>query len=324
MERGNDNKALSYQEPSPSTKHQMVEVQHLTKTYGTQNAVDDISFVAGKGEIVGFLGPNGAGKSTTMKVATGYLPPTSGTVLVAGHDVQTESLEVRRQVGYLPEHNPLYLDMYVHEYLEFIGAVHGLRGSGLRNRVAELVRRVGLSREQNKQIGALSKGYRQRVGLAQALLHDPSVLILDEPTTGLDPNQIQEIRELIREVSHNKTVIFSTHILPEVTALCTRVLIISRGKLVADSPVAELAARAAGETVVRAEFEGPVDAARLAQLPGVRGVEVGPNGTVSLRSAPGTDLRAAISRLAAQQGWVLLGLRQEQQSLEAVFGELTK
>ena len=302
----------------------MVEIDHLSKIYGTQNAVDDISFVAGKGEIVGFLGPNGAGKSTTMKIATGYLPPSAGTVRVAGHDVQTESLAVRREVGYLPEHNPLYLDMYVHEYLEFIGAVHGLRGPGLRNRVAELVRRVGLSREQNKQIGALSKGYRQRVGLAQALLHDPSVLILDEPTTGLDPNQIQEIRELIREVSHDKTVIFSTHILPEVTALCSRVIIISRGKLVADSPVAELAARAAGETVVRAEFEGPVDMARLAQLPGVRGVEAGPGGLVSLRSAPDTDLRGAISRLAAQEGWVLLGLRQEQQSLEAVFGELTK
>ena len=302
----------------------MVEIEHLTKTYGTQHAVDNISFTAGKGEIVGFLGPNGAGKSTTMKIATGYLPPTAGTVRVAGHDVLTESLAVRRHVGYLPEHNPLYLDMYVHEYLEFIGSVHGLRGAGLRARVAELVRRVGLSREQNKQIGALSKGYRQRVGLAQALIHDPDVLILDEPTTGLDPNQILEIRQLIREVAENKTVIFSTHILPEVTALCTRVLIISRGKLVADSPVAELAARAAGETVVRAEFEGVVDTTKLAQLPGVRHVEAAPDGAVLLRTAPGTDVRAAVSRLAGQEGWVLLGLRQEQQSLEAVFGELTK
>lgn len=302
----------------------MVEIEHLTKTYGTQNAVDNISFTAGKGEIVGFLGPNGAGKSTTMKIATGYLPPTAGTVRVAGYDVLLDSLEVRRHVGYLPEHNPLYLDMYVHEYLEFIGSVHGLRGSGLRTRVAELVRRVGLSREQNKQIGALSKGYRQRVGLAQALIHDPDVLILDEPTTGLDPNQILEIRQLIREVGENKTVIFSTHILPEVTALCSRVLIISRGKLVADSPVAELAARAAGETVVRAEFEGPVDIAKLAQLPNVRHVEAAPDGAVLLRTAPGTDVRAAVSRLAGQEGWILLGLRQEQQSLEEVFGELTK
>ena len=302
----------------------MVEIQHLTKTYGTQNAVDNISFTAGKGEIVGFLGPNGAGKSTTMKIATGYLPPTTGTVRVAGYDVLTDSLAVRRHVGYLPEHNPLYLDMYVHEYLEFIGSVHGLRGSNLRNRVAELVGRVGLSREQNKQIGALSKGYRQRVGLAQALIHDPDVLILDEPTTGLDPNQILEIRQLIREVGEDKTVIFSTHILPEVTALCTRVLIISRGKLVADSPVAELAARAAGEIVVRAEFEGAVDMAMLAKLPNVRLVEAAPDGAVLLRTAPGTDVRAAVSRLAGQEGWILLGLRQEQQSLEAVFGELTK
>ena len=302
----------------------MVEIQHLTKTYGTQNAVDNISFTAGKGEIVGFLGLNGAGKSTTMKIATGYLPPTTGTVRVAGYDVLTDSLAVRRHVGYLPEHNPLYLDMYVHEYLEFIGSVHGLRGSNLRNRVAELVGRVGLSREQNKQIGALSKGYRQRVGLAQALIHDPDVLILDEPTTGLDPNQILEIRQLIREVGEDKTVIFSTHILPEVTALCTRVLIISRGKLVADSPVAELAARAAGEIVVRAEFEGAVDMAMLAKLPNVRLVEAAPDGAVLLRTAPGTDVRAAVSRLAGQEGWILLGLRQEQQSLEAVFGELTK
>ena len=298
----------------------MVEVSELVKIYGTQNAVDHISFTAGKGEIVGFLGPNGAGKSTTMKIATGYLPPTAGTVRVAGYDVTADSLEVRRHVGYLPEHNPLYLEMYVHEYLEFIGSVHGLRGAALRNRVAELVRRVGLSREQNKLIGALSKGYRQRVGLAQALIHNPDVLILDEPTTGLDPNQILEIRQLIREVGEDKTVIFSTHILPEVTALCSRVLIISRGKLVADSPVAELAARAAGESFVRAEFEGAVDLEQLARLPGVRGVEATPDGAVLLRTAPGTDVRAAVSRLAAQQEWLLLGLRQEQQSLEEVFG----
>jgi ABC-2 type transport system ATP-binding protein len=302
----------------------MVEIKNLTKTYGQQNAVDDISFTAEKGEIVGFLGPNGAGKSTTMKIATGYLPPTAGTVRVVGFDVATDSLAVRQHVGYLPEHNPLYLDMYVHEYLEFIGSIHHMRGATLRNRVAELVRRVGLSREQNKQIGALSKGYRQRVGLAQALIHNPDVLILDEPTTGLDPNQILEIRQLIREVSEDKTVIFSTHILPEVTALCSRVIIISRGKLVADAPVAELAARAAGETIVRAEFEGPIDTSKLAQLTGVRHVELAPDGAALLRTAPGNDVRAAVSRLAGQEGWILLGLRQEQQSLEEVFGELTK
>jgi ABC-2 type transport system ATP-binding protein len=302
----------------------MVEVEHLTKIYGTQNAVDDISFRADKGEIVGFLGPNGAGKSTTMKIALGYLPPTAGTVRIAGHDVQQEPIAVRRRVGYLPEHNPLYLDMYVHEYLEFIGSVHGLGGRALRQRVTQLIDRVGLTREQNKQIGALSKGYRQRVGLAQALVHDPEVLILDEPTTGLDPNQISEIRQLIRELGEDKTVIFSTHILPEVTALCSRVVIISRGKLVADAPVAELAARAAGENVLRAEFEGPVTTAPLAALPGVRTVEMSESGVVFIHTAPNVDVRAAVSRLAVEQGWLLLGLRQEQQSLEAVFGELTK
>ena len=302
----------------------MVEIEHLVKTYGTQQAVDNISFRADKGEIVGFLGPNGAGKSTTMKIALGYLPPTAGTVRVAGFDVQQQPLEVRRRVGYLPEHNPLYLDMYVHEYLEFIGGVHGLRGRELRQRVAWLVQRVGLTREQNKQIGALSKGYRQRVGLAEALVHDPDVLILDEPTTGLDPNQISEIRDLIRELGQDKTVIFSTHILPEVAALCSRAVIISRGRLVADAPVAELTARAVGETVLRAEFEGAVLPELLAALPGVRLVEAAGAGILLIRTAAGTDVRAAVSRLAVEQGWLLLGLRQEQQSLEAVFGELTR
>ena len=300
----------------------MVEVLNLTKTFGAQQAVDNISFTVGKGEILGFLGPNGAGKSTTMKVATGYLPPTAGTVKLAGFDVTEQPLEVRRRVGYLPEHNPLYLDMYVHEYLEFIGSVHGLRGGELRRRVQQMVNRVGLHREQNKQIGALSKGYRQRVGLAQALLHDPGVLILDEPTTGLDPNQIGEIRSLIREVGEDKTVIFSTHILPEVAALCSRVVIINRGQLVADSPVSALAAGTRGETLIRAEFEQPIDPAPLRALPGILAVEAEAGNFYQIRAA-GPDLRGNISRLAAEQGWVLLGLRQEEQSLEQVFKNLT-
>ncbi|WP_045686904.1 gliding motility-associated ABC transporter ATP-binding subunit GldA [Hymenobacter sp. AT01-02] len=300
----------------------MVEVQHLTKTFGPQVAVNNISFTAGKGEILGFLGPNGAGKSTTMKIATSYLPPSAGTVVVDGYDVQTAPLEVRRRVGYLPEHNPLYLDMYVHEYLEFIGSVHGLKGSQRRQRVQQMVERVGLGREQNKLIGALSKGYRQRVGLAQALIHDPGVLILDEPTTGLDPNQIGEIRTLIRELGQDKTVIFSTHILPEVAALCSRAVIINRGQLVADSPVAELRARAAGEMVIRAEFEQPVDLNILAMLHGVNSVVLEKDSTYLIRAE--FDQRAAISRIAASHGWVLLGLRQEEQSLEQVFQSLTK
>ncbi|MCC2545269.1 gliding motility-associated ABC transporter ATP-binding subunit GldA [Hymenobacter sp. BT175] len=301
----------------------MVEIQHLTKTFGSQAAVNDVSFTVGKGEILGFLGPNGAGKSTTMKIATGYLPPSAGTVTVDGFDVLADPLEVRRRVGYLPEHNPLYLDMYVHEYLEFIGSVHGLKGPARRQRVAEMVDRVGLGREQNKQIGALSKGYRQRVGLAQALIHDPGVLILDEPTTGLDPNQIGEIRSLIREVGQDKTVIFSTHILPEVTALCSRVVIINRGRIVADSPVSELGAGATGETLIRAEFEQPIDVAPLLALPGILGVEAEAGNRYRIRAA-GPDLRASISRLAAQQDWILLGLRQEERSLEQVFQDLTK
>ncbi|UOQ51033.1 gliding motility-associated ABC transporter ATP-binding subunit GldA [Hymenobacter cellulosivorans] len=302
----------------------MVEVQQLSKIFGTQAAVNDISFSVGKGEILGFLGPNGAGKSTTMKIATGYLPPSHGTVKLDGYDVQTDALEVRRRVGYLPEHNPLYLDMYVHEYLEFIGSVHGLKGQPRRTRVQQMVDRVGLGREQNKQIGALSKGYRQRVGLAQALIHDPGVLILDEPTTGLDPNQIGEIRTLIRELGQDKTVIFSTHILPEVTALCSRVVIINRGQLVADSPVADLGAKAAGETIIRAEFEQPIDVAPLRALPGILGVEPEAGNRYRIRAAGGTDMRGAISRLAAQQDWILLGLRQEEQSLEQVFQSLTR
>ncbi|UPL50458.1 gliding motility-associated ABC transporter ATP-binding subunit GldA [Hymenobacter sublimis] len=301
----------------------MVEVQQLTKTFGAQAAVNNISFTVGKGEILGFLGPNGAGKSTTMKIATGYLPPSLGTVTVDGFDVQTSPLEVRRRVGYLPEHNPLYLDMYVHEYLEFIGSVHGLKGNQRRQRVQEMVERVGLGREQNKQIGALSKGYRQRVGLAQALIHDPGVLILDEPTTGLDPNQIGEIRSLIRELGQDKTVIFSTHILPEVAALCSRAVIINRGQLVADSPVSELGGKVAGETVIRAEFEQAIDLAPLRALPGITHVEAAGN-IYHIRAIAGSDQRGAISRLAAQQGWVLLGLRQEEQSLEQVFQSLTK
>ncbi len=217
-----------------------IEVRQLTKLYGPQRAVDDLSFSVKPGEIVGFLGPNGAGKSTTMKIATGYLPPSSGTVLVAGHDVTRDPLAVRRNLGYLAEHNPLYLDLYVKEFLHFIGQIHGLKGTRLRTRVADVIELVGLEVEQKKRVGQLSKGYRQRVGLAQALLHDPVVLILDEPTTGLDPNQLVEIRQVIRTIGREKTVLFSTHIMQEVEALCDRVIILSRGRLVANATLPEL------------------------------------------------------------------------------------
>lgn len=217
-----------------------ISIQHLTKIYGNQKAVNDISFEAKKGEIVGFLGPNGAGKSTTMKITTSYLPATTGKILVNDFDVSTQSMEVRKSIGYLPEHNPLYLEMYVKEFLQFVGNLYGIKGANLKHRLAEMIELCGLSVEQNKKIGQLSKGYRQRVGLAQALIHDPSVLILDEPTTGLDPNQIVEIRNVIKTVGKNKTILFSTHIMQEVEAICDRVVIINRGQIVSDSSLSSL------------------------------------------------------------------------------------
>ncbi len=218
----------------------MLKVKNLSKIYGSQKAVDNISFEAKKGEIVGFLGPNGAGKSTTMKIATCYLTATSGSVEVCGYDVQQSPIEVRQNIGYLPEHNPLYLDMYVKEFLEFIGGIYGMKGQYLQNRISEVIDLLGLTLEHKKKIGQLSKGYRQRVGLAQALIHDPQVLILDEPTTGLDPNQLAEIRDVIRNIGKEKTVIFSTHIMQEVEAICDRVVVINRGNIVKNSPMIEM------------------------------------------------------------------------------------
>ena len=217
-----------------------IRIQHLTKLYGAQKAVNDISFDVKPGEIMGFLGPNGAGKSTTMKITTGYLNATSGSVEVCGFDVAKQSMEVRRSIGYLPEHNPLYTEMYIKEFLRFVGALYGLKGEKLRQRVSEMVEICGLELEQNKKIGQLSKGYRQRVGLAQALIHNPPVLILDEATTGLDPNQILEIRTLIKSVGKEKTVLFSSHIMQEVEAICDRAVIINRGQVVADRTLADL------------------------------------------------------------------------------------
>ena len=217
-----------------------IVVNNLTKVFGTHPAVDGISFSVERGEILGFLGPNGAGKTTTMRVAACYLPPTSGAVTVCGYDVMESSIEVSKSVGYLAEHNPLYTDMYVHEYLQFIGSLYNLKGTKLKSSVEKMTQLCGLSPEQNKKIGTLSKGFRQRVGLAQALIHDPEVLIMDEPTSGLDPNQIIEIREVIKNIGKEKTVVFSTHILQEVEAICDRVVIINEGKIVADSKVAEL------------------------------------------------------------------------------------
>jgi ABC-2 type transport system ATP-binding protein len=300
-----------------------LEVTGLSKLYGKQKAVDNISFSVKKGEIVGFLGPNGAGKSTTMKVATCYLPPTEGTVLVNGLDVQRKPLEVRKVLGYLPEHNPLYLDMYVHEYLRFIGSLHSLGGKQLRGRVGEVVALCGLEREQNKKIQALSKGYRQRVGLAQALVHDPRVLILDEPTTGLDPNQILEIRQLIKNISSQKTVVFSTHIMQEVQALCSRVVIINQGKIVADSPVELLQERSSQGRIISVEFERPIDVALLRNIEGIKELEQPAENRYVLYANDDRQVRSRIFRVAADNDLPLIGLRQEENSLESIFQELT-
>jgi ABC-2 type transport system ATP-binding protein len=298
-------------------------VKNLLKQYGSQNAVNAISFRVEAGEIVGFLGPNGAGKSTTMKIATGYVPPTSGEVSVAGFDVTTHPLEVKKITGYLPEHNPLYTDMYVHEYLGFVGKLYGIRGKALKSRVQEMVELCGLTIEQNKKIETLSKGYRQRVGLAQALIHNPKVLILDEPTTGLDPNQILEIRSLIKSISKNKTVIFSTHIMQEVSALCDRVIVINKGELVADDSLSNLMKLQGKSISLVVEFEGVVDDHELGKISGVNNVVKLDHSKFRVYVNEGADVRPEIFRYAADRKLSLLGLKQEEGSLENIFRELT-
>ncbi|MEJ7643995.1 MAG: gliding motility-associated ABC transporter ATP-binding subunit GldA [Chryseolinea sp.] len=300
-----------------------LHITHLTKLYGQQRALNDISFSLEAGEIVGFLGPNGAGKSSTMKIATCFLPPTSGQVKVKNFDVVEQPLQVKRITGYLPEHNPLYLDLYVHEYLQFIGGLYGLRGKHLKRRVAEMVDRCGLAPEQNKKVEALSKGYRQRVGLAQALIHDPEVLILDEPTSGLDPNQLVEIRKLIKDISHNKTVIFSTHIMQEVEALCNRVVVINRGEIVADDSLENLMRHKRGSSAIVVEFEGAVRSTQLEALPGVESVTAMAGARFKVIGREGVDLRPELFRFAADQKLSLIGLKQEENSLETIFRDLT-
>ncbi|MBS1487068.1 MAG: gliding motility-associated ABC transporter ATP-binding subunit GldA [Bacteroidetes bacterium] len=297
-------------------------VHQLTKIYGQQKAVDAISFSVGQGEIVGFLGPNGAGKSTTMKIATGYIPATSGDVVVNGLNVAEQPMQVKKNIGYLPEHNPLYLDMYVHEYLNFIGKVYQIPSAQLKARVREMIALCGLEVEQHKLIGLLSKGYRQRVGLAQALVHNPPVLILDEPTTGLDPNQIMEIRKLIKEVSQNKTVIFSTHIMQEVQALCDRVIIINKGKIVADDWLKNLIGKNENRSVIVVEFKEPVAVADLSSLPGVEKV-VEKDNRFYVYALPHCDVRPELIRFASDKNISLTSLRQQENSIEEIFRLLT-
>lgn len=298
-----------------------VKVEHLTKLYGAQRAVDDISFEVRTGEVLGFLGPNGAGKSTTMKMVTCFVPQSSGQATVCGFDTINNPMDVRRKIGYLPESNPLYYDMYVREYLEFIGRVHKL--SNISKRIAEMVDMTGLTRERHKKIGQLSKGYKQRVGIAQAMLHNPDVLILDEPTSGLDPNQLVEIRSLIKNLGKEKTVILSTHIMQEVQAMCDRVIIINKGKLVADDTPEHLQQRTAGETIIRVEFRETPELKLLSAISGVKTVKKEKDNQWLLYSVPGKDPREEIFRFATDKGLTLLTLNKEQSSLENVFQELT-
>lgn len=299
-----------------------VAVHHLVKEYGAQRAVSDISFTAKSGEVLGFLGPNGAGKTTTMKIITGYLPPTEGGVEVCGFDVMKNAMEARACIGYLPEHNPLYKEMYVREYLQFTAGLHRVKKA--RQRADDMIERTGLASHRQKRIGELSKGYRQRVGLAQAMLHDPQVLILDEPTSGLDPNQIVEIRRLIRDLGNEKTVILSTHILGEVEAVCDRAIIINKGVLVADALIEDLKQQFAGQSVVTVEFAAPPDLKKLAALPFVERVQALSDSRCQLYAAAQHDIRASVFDFAVQHRLILLELHRESRSVEDVFQRVTK
>ena len=299
-----------------------VKVENLTKVYGEQKAIDQISFQAKDGEVLGFLGPNGAGKTTTMKILTGFIPQTEGKASVCGFDVEEHPMEVRKRIGYLPEHNPLYKDMYVKEYLSFVAGLHKVKKG--KEKVDEMIELTGLEREQKKLIGALSKGYRQRVGLAQAMLHDPQVLILDEPTSGLDPNQLVDIRNLIKTLGKEKTVIFSTHIMQEVQAICDRVLIVNKGVLVADDPIDQLQARVAGEVVVTVEFMQLVHKNQLEKIKGVDSVKKLAKNRWQLRSPQEKDIRPAVFQFAVDQQLTLLEMHKEVFSVEDVFQKLTR
>ena len=297
-----------------------IEVKNLFKYYGQQAAVNDVSFSVKQGEILGFLGPNGAGKSTTMKIITGFIPSHSGEVTVCGLKVDVDNLEARKLIGYLPENNPLYLDMYVKEYLEFVGGIYKI--NKLKSRVNEMIDAVGLGIEQNKKIGALSKGYRQRVGLAQAIIHDPKVLILDEPTSGLDPNQLVEIRELIRTIGKEKTVMFSTHIMQEAEAICDRLVIIKNGRIVANDRALSLQEKNEEQTSY-IEFDQVVSKSQLAKIVGVKKVEAVKNGWL-VSADQKIDLNKEIALHAQQEGWLILTLKTEKKTLEEVFRNLTK
>ena len=298
-----------------------IEVKGLTKIYGEQKAVNDISFTAASGEIVGFLGPNGAGKSTTMKIITGYLIADAGEVKVCGIDVRSQALETKRKIGYLPESNPLYYDMYVREYLDFVAGIHAIDHK--KQKIEEVIALVGLTPESKKKIGQLSKGYKQRVGLAAALIHNPEVLILDEPTTGLDPNQIIEIREVIKKLGQHKTILFSSHILQEVEAICDRVVIINKGKLVADNTLTVLRNQSQENQTVKVSFAETVDASLLKALAGVEAVNKLAGNEWELVCSNTNEVKRVLLEWSLQHKLNIVSLQSGEQRLEEVFRSLT-
>lgn len=299
-----------------------VIVENLTKIYGQQRAVDQISFEAKPGQILGFLGPNGAGKSTTMKMLTCFVSPTSGNATVCGKSILGNPVNVRRHIGYLPEHNPLYKDMYVREFLQFVAGI--MRVKNPKKRIEALIEMTGLTREQNKRIGALSKGYKQRVGLAQAMMHDPEVLILDEPTSGLDPNQLADIRSLIRTIGNEKTVLFSTHIMQEVTALCDHVVIINQGKLVADDPIEMLQNRVEQKDIIHVLFEKPIAINAYQSINGIQEINQLDNQKPMYAIMSSKDIRKSLFLKAVEQQDIILELKKEVLDIEDVFHQLTQ
>ena len=299
-----------------------IVVENITKEYGTQKALNNISFHVNSGEVVGFLGPNGAGKSTTMKILTCFLPQTSGKASVCGFDVNENSLDVRKNVGYLAENNPLYYDMYVKEYLSFVASLHAL--NNITKRIKEIISITGLEVEQRKKIGALSKGYKQRVGLAQALIHDPKVLILDEPTSGLDPIQLVEIRNVIKKIGQEKTVMLSTHIMQEVEAMCDRVIIISKGTIVADKPTAELKQSYSNQAIVTVEFNGVTTRSALTAIEGVSDAKNSSGNTWLITAIGDKDIRTDLFNFAVKNNLAVLTIHKEEQKLEDIFKELAK
>lgn len=300
-----------------------IKVDQINKNYGKQKALDNVSFEIGRGELIGFLGPNGAGKSTLMKIITGYLKADSGLVSINNQIVETENTNVKTQIGYLPENNPLYPDLYVKEYLEMVAGFYKLQNK--KQAVSEMIELTGLSNEQHKKIKALSKGYRQRVGLAQALIHDPQVLILDEPTTGLDPNQLEEIRQLIRNVSKQKTVMISTHIMQEVEAVCSRVIIINKGRLVADGSVEKIKNGSfSNNQIVFVEFDKKVDPVQFKTISGIINIEKITGCSFVVESDNINDIRPELFSFAVKNNYILLSMKEQQISLENVFRDLTR